>query len=192
MASARVGATATPVAGGRILVVGGDAAAGPGTEVYDPARGTFCVGAPLRWGRHGHAAAVLPGEEALVVGGAPEACAEIYGGPALACGPPPGVAFTQVQSISPIQAPPLRRNADAEALVAVTSSQPAHYPREICVLAQAEGACGQAQILDCNSPSAVKVFFHVGPTAFGTCRLRFVARDAACNLGIGTIDVPVQ
>ncbi len=71
MAEARVGHTATLLADGRVLVVGG---VGPGTdnataEVWDPGSGLFAPAGRLTHGRSGHAATLLLDGRVLVGGG---------------------------------------------------------------------------------------------------------------------------
>lgn len=65
---AHVAHTATRLANGRVLLVGGDA--GESTELYDPAWGTWTQGPELRAPRRRHAAALLEDGTVLVVGGA--------------------------------------------------------------------------------------------------------------------------
>jgi hypothetical protein len=60
--------TATRLASGRVLLLGGDAA--EGTELYDPAWGTWAPGPDLRGPRLRHGAALLEDGTVLVVGGA--------------------------------------------------------------------------------------------------------------------------
>src|SRR5436190_1394117 len=73
MNGARAGHTATLLADGRVLVVGGRGAdlAGPLTsaELYDPASGTWRVTPPLREPRWLHSATLLGDGRVLVVGG---------------------------------------------------------------------------------------------------------------------------
>lgn len=71
MAAPRVGHTATLLADGRVLVVGG---AGTGTdnataEVFDPASGRFAPAGRLNYGRQGHAATLLLDGRVMVGGG---------------------------------------------------------------------------------------------------------------------------
>jgi hypothetical protein len=71
----RVNHTATALADGRVLLVGGQDAAGNmlGTELYDPASGRFTEAARLRVSREDHVAAALPGGRVLVLGGVTDA-----------------------------------------------------------------------------------------------------------------------
>jgi len=77
MRVARVKHAAARLQDGRVIVVGGSNEAGfagrlSGTEIYDPASGTFSPGPGLTWGRHKlrDAIAVLPSGAILVAGGA--------------------------------------------------------------------------------------------------------------------------
>jgi hypothetical protein len=64
------GHTATALADGRVLVVGGDAASGAQSEVYDPATNAFGTGrAPAVPGRTGHTATRLLDGRVLLTGG---------------------------------------------------------------------------------------------------------------------------
>lgn len=91
----RFGHTATPLADGRILVVGGSlwktrdegfngsqAFATSRVEIYDPQTRAWSAGAPLPEPRFGHAAVVLPNGRILVTGGlgpdGPLTTAELY------------------------------------------------------------------------------------------------------------------
>jgi hypothetical protein len=90
MAVPRASHTATPLPGGRVLVVGGcvvdhcDGTAGADSELFDPATGRFTPGAPLSVPRAGHTATALADGRVLVVGGfsgerlPPLAGAEVY------------------------------------------------------------------------------------------------------------------
>lgn len=79
--------TATPLADGRVLIVGGiDPSASAGTlasaELYDPAAGTFAFTGSMATPRFGHTATRLPDGKVLIVGGdrnaATQSSAEIY------------------------------------------------------------------------------------------------------------------
>lgn len=74
MAAARAGHTATRLADGRLLVVGGDEA-GASAEIYDPASNAWQPAAPPPRPRPEHTATWLPNNTVLVVGGG---SAEIY------------------------------------------------------------------------------------------------------------------
>src|SRR5262250_2222609 len=65
------GQTATPLAGHRWLLVGGQSSAGPTAAVviYDPATGTRTPLPALRTPRADHTATVLPDGSVLIVGG---------------------------------------------------------------------------------------------------------------------------
>ncbi|MFD9692917.1 Kelch repeat-containing protein, partial [Kitasatospora sp. NPDC059088] len=89
--TARKGHQATLLADGRVLVTGGDPAAGPVTdpggydphslataEVYDPATGTWTALGPMPGGRRGHRCLALRSGLVLLIGGT--------GGPAFAAG----------------------------------------------------------------------------------------------------------
>jgi hypothetical protein len=90
MAVPRASHTATPLPGGRVLIVGGcvvdhcDGTAGADSELFDPATGRFTPGAPLSVPRAGHTATALTDGRVLVVGGfsgerlPPLASAEVY------------------------------------------------------------------------------------------------------------------
>ncbi len=90
LAVPRASHTATPLPGGRVLIVGGcvvdhcDGAAGADSELFDPATGRFTPGAPLSVPRAGHTATALADGRVLVVGGfsgerqPPLASAEVY------------------------------------------------------------------------------------------------------------------
>jgi len=69
---ARSDHTATLLANGKVLVVGGGAGgAGPlaSSELYDPATGSFTATGALGQSRSRHAAVLLPSGKVLVVGG---------------------------------------------------------------------------------------------------------------------------
>jgi hypothetical protein len=90
MAVPRASHTATPLPGGRVLIVGGcvvdhcDGDAGADSEVFDPATGRFTAGPPISVPRAGHTATALADGRVLVVGGfsgerqPPLASAEVY------------------------------------------------------------------------------------------------------------------
>jgi len=69
------GASATLLADGRMLVAGGDATSGSRpaaltvAEIYDPAKNSWDVIAPLRQGVYGHSALLLPDGRVLAIGG---------------------------------------------------------------------------------------------------------------------------
>ena len=69
----RASGTATLLADGRVLLVGGYPGEGraptAGMEVFDPAAGTFAPAGALRVGRADHSATLLPDGRVLVVGG---------------------------------------------------------------------------------------------------------------------------
>jgi hypothetical protein len=82
MAVPRAGHTATPLADGRVLVVGGCDFGTPGNalttsaelrvfsaEIYDPATGRWSRTGDLRFGRCDHTATLLPSGKVLVTGG---------------------------------------------------------------------------------------------------------------------------
>ena len=70
-AAPHTGGTATSLADGRVLLVGGGEVAAPGVAVewYDPAAGRWASAAPLPEPRAGHTATLLPDGRVLVVGG---------------------------------------------------------------------------------------------------------------------------
>jgi hypothetical protein len=69
MQQTRVSHTATLLADGKVLMVGGDGT-GPGTaELYDPATGTFTMTGKMALQRTQHAAVLLHGGTVLVAGG---------------------------------------------------------------------------------------------------------------------------
>lgn len=75
MTAARTGHTATAVAGGKVLIVGGQHPSGATTtylattELYDPATNSFAAAAPLAQPRSLHAALALANGDVLVAGG---------------------------------------------------------------------------------------------------------------------------
>jgi hypothetical protein len=91
MSVSRSGSAGTPLSDGRMLVTGGQTKDGSSvaglatTEIYDPNSGIFEVSGPMRSGRLGHTATLLPDGRVLVVGGLSDvssiailASAEIY------------------------------------------------------------------------------------------------------------------
>jgi N-acetylneuraminic acid mutarotase len=82
LSTGRQGHTATLLADGRVLVVGGrNSSSGPslsGVEIYDPTSESWSVAASLSVPRHHHTATRLPDGRVLVVGGGASASAEIY------------------------------------------------------------------------------------------------------------------
>lgn len=69
MAVGRSGHTASLLADGRVLVVGGSSAGSPTAEIYDPKVGAFSVIPGLTEGRTGHTATVLSSGKVLIAGG---------------------------------------------------------------------------------------------------------------------------
>jgi hypothetical protein len=71
MQAARTQHTATLLADGRVLIVGGSTVFGAlaSAEVYDPAAGSFVTAASLASSRTGHTATMLPSGKVLIVGG---------------------------------------------------------------------------------------------------------------------------
>jgi N-acetylneuraminic acid mutarotase len=67
----RVYASASRLADGRVIVVGGLGAAGNTVEIYDPAANAWSSTPPLATGRHFHTSSVLGDGTVLVAGGAP-------------------------------------------------------------------------------------------------------------------------
>src|SRR5262245_3856256 len=65
MTTARAGHTATLLADGRVLIVGG----GPGAEAYDPSTGAFSPTDDLITSRDGHPAILLPDGNVIIPGG---------------------------------------------------------------------------------------------------------------------------
>jgi hypothetical protein len=85
MAVARRSHTATLLGNGKVLILGGASASGPGAlataEVYDPSTGRFSATGSMRVPRVLHAATLLPDGRVLITGGqfdAPAATAELY------------------------------------------------------------------------------------------------------------------
>ncbi len=76
----RVEHTATPLANGKVLVVGGRNAAAylASAELYDPATSTWSSAGAMSTARHGHTATRLANGKVLVVGGRLVATAELY------------------------------------------------------------------------------------------------------------------
>ena len=80
MTLSRMDFTATRLADGRVLVVGGSnhPTASASAEIYDPKTGTFALtGTPVA-SRCYHVAALLPDDQVLVVGGALSVSAELF------------------------------------------------------------------------------------------------------------------
>jgi len=71
MQASRTQHTATLLADGRVLIVGGSTSveALASTEIYDPAAGSFVAAASLASPRTGHTATMLPSGKVLIVGG---------------------------------------------------------------------------------------------------------------------------
>jgi Galactose oxidase, central domain/Kelch motif len=71
MAAGRAGQTATPLANGKVLVVGGQNQGGAlaTAELYDPAANKWSPAGQLQTGRYGHAAVALTSGKVLVAGG---------------------------------------------------------------------------------------------------------------------------
>jgi len=71
LGTARADHTATLLANGRVLVVGGRSADGTlaSTEIFDPAAGTFSSGPSLSYARAGHTATTLSDGRIVVAGG---------------------------------------------------------------------------------------------------------------------------
>ena len=86
MATAREQHTATLLADGRVLIVGGTTSTGTGdlqptatAEVYDPSTGSFSVTGSMAEARTYHTATLLPSGKVLVAGGDDEnSTAEVY------------------------------------------------------------------------------------------------------------------
>ncbi len=74
--------TATLLADGTVLIVGGAAIVGPAAlssaELYDPRTGTFKATGDMTTPRAGHTATLLPDGKVLIAGGYPLASAELY------------------------------------------------------------------------------------------------------------------
>ena len=82
MAVGRTYHTATLLADGRVLVVGGSPPAATAAEIYDPATSMFSATANMPTVRAGHTATMLPSGEVLIIGGQNDegtlATAELY------------------------------------------------------------------------------------------------------------------
>jgi N-acetylneuraminic acid mutarotase len=71
----RIAHTATVLASGKVLIVGGEGSSAPIggiAEVYEPAKGAWLLTASLSQGRIGHTATLLPSGQVLIVGGSNE------------------------------------------------------------------------------------------------------------------------
>jgi hypothetical protein len=86
--AARFAHTATRLADGRVLIVGG-AGGAPGflahtsCEIYDPTTGTITPAAPLAHPRAGHAAHLLPDGRVLVAGGCANLAVALFAAPSM-------------------------------------------------------------------------------------------------------------
>jgi hypothetical protein len=71
MKAGRTQHTATSLADGRVLIIGGSTSvdALASTEIYDPAAGSFVADATMATPRAGHTATMLPSGKVLIVGG---------------------------------------------------------------------------------------------------------------------------
>ena len=78
MTMARVGHSATLLADGRVLVVGGNGDAARSAELYDPATGTFTPTGALSMSRSNHTATLLPNGQVLIIGPDTSCGAELY------------------------------------------------------------------------------------------------------------------
>lgn len=112
MSTPRSKHTASVLPDGRVLVAGGDSCCPPIVqsnpanlvEVYDPPAGAWVAGPPMKQGRSGHAAVLLPSRPAsqcgpdcgsvVVVGGANSASAEFYVPPPMVTGITPAQGYT--------------------------------------------------------------------------------------------------
>jgi hypothetical protein len=102
---------------------------------------------------------------------------------------PPTVVFTRIYNLGPVQNPPLRPNAPAEAQIVTSDDEPLPAEREQCVGARAEGACTGAT-LDCTTLAGIILEFRT--TAPGTCRLTVTVQDARGARGAGSASVEVK
>src|SRR5688572_5587117 len=80
LAAPRASHTATLLADGRVLIVGGHDFSGPTdrVEIYDPASGSITLAAPMLEGRYGHHAALLEDGRVLIAGGNQSSSTEIW------------------------------------------------------------------------------------------------------------------
>jgi hypothetical protein len=83
LARARLFHTATLLANGQVLIVGGQSPSGADnrvSELYDPVTQTLSWGPAIQLDRVGHTATPLPGGDVLIVGGSEERLVERYAG----------------------------------------------------------------------------------------------------------------
>jgi WD40 repeat protein len=80
MSTSRIGATATMLPDGDVLIAGGrsEGLILASAEMFDPRSGTFAATGSMTQPRAGHTATVLPNGNILIVGGSTDNSAEIY------------------------------------------------------------------------------------------------------------------